>query len=770
MDDSTFQALVEAGPDAIVAVDHEGVIRLVNEQTERLFGYDRQELLGHPVEVLVPESVRAIHPAHRTGYFADPKTRPMGAGLALTARRKDGTEFPVDIALSSIETKEGPLVSAAIRDITDRKQSEQELAYLAAIVDSSEDAITGVDLEGTILSWNAGAQRLYGYTAEEAVGKSKAILVPPDRPDELSSILDRIRKGERINHFETLRVARDGRLIDVSLACSPIRDAAGRVLGVSTISRDITARRKADAKFRGLLEAAPDAIVGVDHSGIIRLVNAQTEQLFGYARSELLGATVEILVPERARGIHPMRRATYFADPRTRPMGAGLELSARRKDGTEFAAEISLSSIETEEGILVSAAIRDITERINAQKEKELLQQQLQEEALQRQLHQTQRLESLGQLAGGVAHDFNNLLAVILNYAIMVAEDLEPESSAVADVMEIRRAAERAASLTRQLLIFARRDIVKPERLDLNTVVADMEKLLLRTLGEHIELRTRLDVDLSAATVDRSQMEQVLVNLAINARDAMPDGGSLTIETENFHADEGYQAQHPDVAPGDYVRLTVSDTGHGMSRETLARCWEPFYTTKPKGEGTGLGLATIYGIVKQAGGHATIYSTVGTGTTVRVYLPSVQEAAETPELSSARIAEGGGESILLVEDEDAIRRVAERILTGAGYQVLTASSPALALELLESHPDLDMLLTDVVMPGMSGRDLAERVKLQYPAIEVLFMSGYPQQIIASRGVVEQGVALIEKPFSKELILRRVREILDVRQAHRQGLS
>src|SRR5436309_1885387 len=485
MGDSIFQALVEAGPDAIVAVDHAGIIRLINAQTERLFGYPRDELLGRPVEVLVPEPVREVHPGHRAQYFRDPRTRPMGAGLALSGRRKDGTQFPVDIALSSIETEEGILVSAAVRDITDWTRGEEALAYLAAIVDSSDDAIIGKDLQGTVLSWNTGADHIYGYSAEEMMGRPLSLLVPPDRPQELPGILERIRSGERIEHFETLRLTKDGRIIDVSLACSPIRDAAGRVVGASTISRDITARKKAEAKFRGLLEAAPDAIVGVDREGVIRLVNAQTERLFGYLRHELLGAPVEILVPDQSRIAHPGHRATYFADPRTRPMAAGLELSARKKDGSEIPVEISLSSIETEEGILVSAAIRDITDRINAQREREILHKQLQQEAIERQLHQTQRLESLGQLAGGIAHDFNNLLAVILNYAILVAEELDPDGSICADVMEIRRATERAASLTRQLLIFARRDIVKPERLDLNTVVADMEKPLRRTLGEH---------------------------------------------------------------------------------------------------------------------------------------------------------------------------------------------------------------------------------------------------------------------------------------------
>jgi len=755
----TFQALLEAAPDAIVGVDREGVIRLVNAQTERLFGYSRGEMLGFAVEMLVPEPVRGVHPAHRAEYFADPRTRPMGAGLKLSARRRDGSEFPAEISLSSIETDEGLLVSAAIQDSTVRKRGKEAMQYLAALVHSSEDAIVGKALDGTMLSWNAGAQHIYGYSPEEAVGQPVTMLVPPDHMEEVSDILERMRGGERIDHFETVRVRKDGKLIDVSLTVSPVRDAAGTVVGASTIVRDITERRRVEAKFHGLLEAAPDAIVCVDRHGVIRLVNAQTEQLFGYPRDDLLGSPIELLVPERARGVHPGHRGTYFADPRTRPMGAALELSARRSDGSEFPAEISLSSIETEEGLLVSAAVRDTSDRVAAQEEKELLQRQLHQEALERQLHQTQRLESLGQLAGGIAHDFNNLLAVILNYASLVAEELEADDAVSADVAEIRRAAERAAALTHQLLIFGRREIVKPEVLDLNAVVADMEKLLRRTLGEHVELKVRVDLDLAPITADRSQIEQVLVNLAVNARDAMPEGGILTVETGRLMVDE--EDQHPGLSPGRHARLCVSDTGCGMTPDVLARCLEPFYTTKPKGEGTGLGLATVYGIVKQAGGHVSIYSTPGLGTVVRVYLPATEDASAAPvEPAAARSAEGRGETVVVVEDEDAIRRVTERILARAGYRVLSAARGPEALRVLEDHHPVDLLLTDIVMPGMSGSELAERAREMHPGIKVLYVSGYPQQIIASRGVLEEGVALIEKPFVKEAMLRRVRDVID----------
>ena len=499
---ASTEQLLDSAPDGMVIIDHSGVIRLVNRQAEALFGYRRDELIGEPVEVLVPDRVRPVHPAHRAGYFANPTARPMGAGLELAARRKDGTEFPVDISLSSLETEQGMLVSAAVRDITDRRRSE--------------------------------------------------------------------------------------------------------------------------AKFEGLLEAAPDAIVAVDGGGLIHLVNRQAEALFGYAREELIGEPLDMLVPDRVKPVHPDHRASYFANPTARPMGAELELAARRKDGSEFPVDISLSSLETESGVFVSAAVRDITDRKRIEEDRARLEEQLQQAQLDEQravlearLHQSERLESIGQLAGGVAHDFNNLLAGIMNYAALVIdglkeqrarfglEDDEAFATLAQDVTDITKVATRAAELTHQLLIFSRREVVKPEVLDLNLIVGDMEKLLRRTIGEDVDLGTVLAPDLPHITADRGQIEQILMNLAVNARDALPGGGKIRIETAAFDVDHRNARVHG-VAPGVYVRLMVSDTGVGMTPEVASRAFEPFFTTKAKGEGTGLGLATVYGIATQAGGDVAI--------------------------------------------------------------------------------------------------------------------------------------------------------------------
>ena len=539
LDDHRSVALLDAAPDAMVCVTADGRIALVNAQAERLFGYQRADLIGQQVEVLVPDSVRATHPRHRCGYVADPAPRPMGAGMELAGRRQDGSTFPAEISLATIETDEGILVTAAVRDVTGRKRAKD--------------------------------------------------------------------------------------------------------------------------RFLGLLEAAPDAMVCVAADGRIALVNAQVERLFRYPRDELVGQPVEILVPDAARALHPGYRAGYLANPQPRPMGASLDLSACRRDGSTFPVEISLSTIDTDEGILVTAAVRDVTDRLEAQAERErirsqaerdraqaqaeheLLKSQAERARLEAQLHQSQRLESLGQLAGGVAHDFNNLLGVISNYAAFVSEEAAKDPPQVQwqavreDIEQVEKAAQRAAALTRQLLAFARREVVQPRMLSLNDMIADLEQLLLRTLGEHIELVTRLAPDLGPVLADGGQIEQVLVNLAVNARDAMQGGGMLTLETASTHVDEAYATDRANLAPGRYVSLKVSDTGIGIPRDVIERVFEPFFTTKSKGEGSGLGLATVYGIIAQADGTVRIYSEPGLGTTLTVLLPITDQAGHAAQPSRAGI-------------------------------------------------------------------------------------------------------------------------------------
>ncbi|GAA1026383.1 PAS domain-containing hybrid sensor histidine kinase/response regulator [Virgisporangium ochraceum] len=653
---SVSVALLEAAPDAILGVDERGAIVLANEQSVRMFGYPLSELIGQPVEILVPEGARHRHPAYRATYAADPHARPMGAGIKLAGRRKDGGEFPAEISLSPVVTDTGRLTAVVVRDVSDRERAE--------------------------------------------------------------------------------------------------------------------------ARFVGLLEAAPDAIVGVDRAGLIVMANAQAVRLFGYRRDDLIGRPIEILVPEAARQGHPQHRDAYFGDPRPRPMGAHLQLAARRRDGTEFPVEISLSALGTGPDTIVSAAIRDITERLELQAERERLKAQAERERLQTRLHQAERLESLGQLAGGVAHDFNNLLAVMLNYTAFVAEEVaelrdgsgddRPSQTAherwtrlLNDIGQIRRAGERATELTHQLLAFGRREVVRPIVLDLNTVLSDVEQLLHRTLGEHIWLHSMLAVDLWPVLADPGQIEQVIVNLAVNARDAMPDGGTLQIQTRNRTLTTGEASLH-DLPPGRYVEMQVADTGVGMSPDVIERACEPFFTTKPKGEGTGLGLATIYGIVSQAGGAMRIASVPGAGTQITTLFPvtdaqPTRAEAPCPERRDRR----GGETVLVVEDEEALREVTRRILDRNGYHVLTAADGAEAVKVADAYPaDIDLLLTDVVMPKMLGKEVAAQLRSSRPDVRVLFMSGYAQPVLACQGTLDPGVVLIGKPFTEPDLLDRIRAVLD----------
>jgi PAS domain S-box-containing protein len=515
--------------------------------------------------------------------------------------------------------------------------------WLAAIVESSADAIIGKTLGGVITSWNWGAEQMYGYAAEEMVGCNVSVLVPPDRPDELPAMLARLAGGERVARFETQRLRKDGTVIVVEVSVSPIRDGTV-IVGASTVARDVTDRKRAEAEMHDL----------------------------------------------------------------------------------------------------------------------------------QDQLHQAQRLESVGQLAGGIAHDFNNLLAAIMNYAALVSGGLMELTSRLdlgadvgvatmtADVVEITNVATRAALLTRQLLIFSHRDVIKPETLDLNVVVAEVENLLRQMIGEGVVLSTDLAANLPRTRMDRGQIEQVLMNLAVNARDAMPAGGTMRVATSGFRADDDYDGKHG-VSGGVCVRLEVSDTGCGMLPDVAARAFEAFFTTKAKGKGSGLGLATVYGIVAQAGGEVTLDSEPGLGTTIRVDLPATPDDPATDARKDPPVipSTSSGETILLVEDEDMVRVPAERMLISHGYRVLAASNADEALRIAREHAgDIALLLSDMVMPGQSGKDLAVQLTRLRPATRVLFMSGYSQDVIVEHGILEDGLDLIEKPFAAEDLLRRIRGILD----------
>ena len=491
-----------------------------------------------------------------------------------------------------------------------------------------------------------------------------------------------------------------------------------------------------------VLDASPNAIVAVDAEGAITYANAQTARTFGYPLAELLGASVDMLLPARAVEGHSEHRAAFIANSRARPMGIGLDLWARRKDGTEFPVEISLSPLDTEDGRVVFATVVDISAR----------------KAAESQLLQAQKLESIGRLAGGIAHDFSNMLFAIRGFTDMLIEDMEGATPGSFDteaglrsLRSIEDAAGRASALTQQLLAFGRRQVVQPRVLDVNASIRAVQPLLERLIGETVDLRLSLVQRVGRIRADPGQVDQILLNLVVNARDAMPDGGLITIETSKVVFDEAYAMEHFAVEPGEFVMLAVSDTGVGMDHETRQHIFEPFFTTKELGRGTGLGLATIYGIVQQAGGHIWLYSEPGRGTTFKLYFPRVDTEAAEPQASVAPTTSRG--TVLLVEDEDAVRSMTRQALRRAGWNVIEASSGGDALQLMESmvHP-VHALVSDVVMPGISGIRLAETVMDLLPGLRVVLMSGYTAETLDLERVIARGARFVSKPVSRRDLL------------------
>ncbi len=507
------------------------------------------------------------------------------------------------------------------------------------------------------------------------------------------------------------------------------------------------ALRASEGRLSGIVEIAQDAIITVDERQHITLFNQGAERIFGYTAPEALGQPLHLLLPARVVAAHA-EHVTHFArSPDTaRLMGERREILGRRKDGSEFPAEASISRLVHDKRTVFTAILRDVTER----------------KRLEEQLRQAQKLEGIGRLAGGIAHDFNNLLTAILGYTDLLLAGLSEDDPRASDMREIRRAAASGAALTRQLLAFSRKQILQPALLDLNLAVLNQERLLRRLIGENIAVVLQLEPALGRVHADPTQIDQVIVNLAVNARDAMPHGGTLTIATAHVDVGEAAARANSWVVPGRYVRLRINDTGHGMTPEVQAHLFEPFYTTKASGQGTGLGLSTVYGIVKQSGGFISVESTPGTGTTFLIDLPRVEARAPATEAPRRQlVSTAGTETILLVEDDDHVRDLARRALEQQGYTVIVARDPREALLTYTDHGRrIALVLTDVVMPGMSGAALAERLTRVRPDLKVLYMSGYTEDAIVHHGVLRTGVAFLPKPFTPETLTRKVRDFLD----------
>ena len=579
------------------------------------------------------------------------------------------------------------------------------------------------------LKWLAGQlTRLLGY--------NKGIVAPMVIDDQIIGLLS--VQGDNLVQ---------GDVPAITAFAHQIAAAWHRALLFEQTQQELVRRRQAEEDrtlLATVIEQAAEIVVITDIEGTIQYVNPAFEQTTGYASKEAVGQNPRFLKSGR-------QGQDFYADL-WQTITAGQVWHGRfvnkRKDGTLYTEEATVTPVRDDEGEIVNyvAVKRDVSDELE----------------LEERYRQSQKMEAIGRLAGGVAHDFNNLLTVIQGYTSFVLNELEPGDAMLEDLEEISRAGDRASALTSQLLAFSRRQVFQPKVVDLNLLIESSTKMLRRLIGEDIELRLATDAALGPVLADPGQIEQVIMNLSVNARDAMPQGGKLTFETANVSLDYAYAEVHPRVEPGDYVCLVVGDSGTGMTEKVKAHLFEPFFTTKGQGHGTGLGLATVWGLVEQSGGHIEVESELGVGTTFKIYLPRVDQNVEIERATcDSDNLPGGSETILLVEDEDPVRELTYRMLESYGYVVLEAGHPDQALRVSEQHKgDIDLLVSDVVMPGMGGPALAEQLTRSRPQLKVLYISGYTDDEIIRRGVVEQGIRLLQKPFAPDELARKVREALE----------
>ena len=752
---ASFQlaSIVLNSEDAIIGEDLEGRITTWNPAAERLYGYASGEVLGRPISLLAPEGQHEVMLA-----ILERVKRGEGVAPAETVRRrKDGTLVDVAVSVSPIRNAAGRIVGVAkiVRDVTERKRADRALARDALILASVRDAVTMTDLDGVVTYWNEGAARLFGWAAEEMLGRPMIDRVPEAGRAATLSAIQSIAGGQEFAG-EWLDYRKDGSRVWIDARVGRMTDAAGVPVGILGIAHDISDRKQAESERDRLLEQLRLQIERLPLAYLLSgpdfrytRWNPAAERLFGFTEAEILGKhPFEVIVPQQTRS----QVADIFARLRAGDMDAHGTGENVTKDGRNIVCEWYNTPLMDPDGTVqgILSLAQDITDR----------------RQLEDQFRQAQKMEAVGRLAGGVAHDFNNLLTVINGYGEIVMNGLRPGDPAMELVREIRKAGERATGLTRQLLAFSRKTVLEPKILDLNAQIREMEKLLLRLIGEDIDLVARLSPDLGPVKADAGQLEQAVVNLCVNARDAMPQGGKLTIETHKATLDDAYARDHPDVQPGSYALLAVSDTGHGMDATTQARIFEPFFTTKEQGKGTGLGLAMIYGFVKQSGGHVAVYSEPGRGTTFKIYLPHVQGAVASgkPQPGLAVLPKGS-ETMLLVEDEGGVRALARHLLQTCGYTVLEAGYGKEALRVAERHAGpIHLLITDVVMPqGMGGRQVAEAVRALHPEARVLFVSGYTDDAVVRHGILEANTNFLQKPFTPASLTQKVREVLDQAQ-------
>ncbi len=800
------QAMIACSPVALYSIDPEGTVLSWNASAERIFGWTADEVLGKPLPI-VPQEKRQEFEALRRQVMEGEGF----VGKELMRLRKDGTLFPMSLSVAPIRNQRGEKVAimSAAEDITERKKSRERVEHLNHVlraVRNVNQLITHeTDRESLLRQACQILTRTRGYrcawvvifgeegrlqvTAESGIGDAfaeiRAKLQRGDWPPCCRQALDGPGIAVMHNTVVNCKVCPVGLTYRDTAALAGALRHSEREYGVlvtalpaaladepqeqmlfEELSEDIgyalhsmemaeehrrteAALRESEARYRALFDGSADGILIADvATKELRYANPSMCEFLGYSQAELSDMKVMDLHP-------PGELSKVLAEFEAQSRGEKTlaeDIPCLQKDGTVVYADVNAVTISVDGRPCNVGFFRDITERKRAEQEKQ---------RLESQLFAAQKMETVGRLAGGIAHDFNNLLTGIAGLLNFAREASEEGSQIHTDLSEALTLTERATTLTGQLLAFSRRQTLQPVVLDMNSLIDEQARMLRRLIGEDIELKFLPDPDLGNVRADPGQMQQIIMNLAVNACDAMPDGGSLTIETANAELDEEYARVHVSVAPGRYVMIAVSDTGSGMDEQTRAQVFEPFFTTKELGHGTGLGLSTVYGIVKQHNGNVWVYSEPGKGTTFKVYLPRCEDEVDTRQAArGAQTPSGGGETILLVEDEPAVLKLIQRMLTRLGYAVLVAQTPTEAVALAREHGgNIDLLLTDVVMPEMNGRELAERLRRRWPHIRVLFMSGYTANVIAHRGVLDDDVWFIQKPFSAHELATRLRQVL-----------
>ncbi|HYA94132.1 MAG TPA: PAS domain S-box protein [Thermodesulfobacteriota bacterium] len=650
-------------------------------------------------------------------------------------------------------------------DITERKRAEEALRSseekYRTILETMWDGYWETDVRGNFTFVNDAQCRTSGCTRERLIGMNNRQFTSEEEAKKMHQVFNRVyRTGEPVKSYQFEYTRRDGTKSCNEISVSLMRDTEGKPIGFQGVSRDITERKRAEEalleseeQYRLSFTNVSDVIFTLNSNLVVSSISPSVERILGYKVEELVNRPIQDL-----NLIPPEYLEKAFSE--TMRIFSGEQISNSiyefiAKDGTRRVGEISGSPLHNNGKIVGSISVaRDITERKQAEEEKS---------SLQEQLRQSQKMEAIGQLAGGVAHDFNNLLTVIKGYSQLSLLDLKENDPLWENIQEIQKATQRATDLTRQLLAFSRRQVLDLKVLNLNVLLKDLDKMLRRIIGEDIELVTLLTEDLGKVKIDPNQIEQVIFNLAVNARDAMPSGGKLTIETADVELDEEYARVHVGVTPGRYVSLSVSDTGIGMTREVKEKVFDPFFTTKEKGKGTGLGLSMVYGIVKQSNGNIMVYSEPHRGTTFRIYLPRTEEEADIlGDREEKDFPPRGSETVLLVEDDELVRNLANRLLEQQGYRVLKASNGQEALLVAKEHvgETIHLLLADIVMPQMGGKELADWLKISRPNVKVLYTSGYSDDAIVHHGVLDPGTHFLQKPFSLKTLSQKVREVLD----------